>query len=95
MTAMSISIADRPPEDPGLAAAFYENLLNLVNAEGRDQHGWSGSTILDYGKISGTAFLQLAPGEAFATIDDLRRFREVQRAAREQEIHKPKQGSLV
>lgn len=94
MASLSLSVADRPPEDPALATEFHMGLIEILNTEARERHGWSGSAIKDYGKQGGIAFLQLVPGEkSFATIDDLRVFREEQRAARERNPE-PEQGAL-
>lgn len=95
MASLSLSIADRPPEDPAKSTDFHMGLIEILNSEARERHGWAGSEIKDYGKLGGIAFLQLVPAEKnFATIDDLRAFREMQRADRERDQQQPEQGVL-
>ncbi|MGG7535332.1 hypothetical protein [Rhizobium sp. 12,4] len=97
MSATSMSIADRPPADPDQASAFHAGLLDTINAAARDWHGWTGSTIADFGKSGGITFLQLNPGEAFATLEDLRAFREEQRRRQEtaENDNQAEQGRLL
>lgn len=95
MSSTSLTVADRPPEDAGQVPGFYAGLLSLLNDEGRDRHGWAGSAIKDIGKSGGIVFLQIVPAEGFATIDDLRAFREAQRKAREGQAPDPEQGRLL
>lgn len=92
-----MSIADRAPEDPDQAAAFHTGLLDRLNAAARDWHGWAGSTIADFGKSGGITFLQVNPGEAYATLEDLRAFREEQRRLKEQagNDNQTEQGRLL
>lgn len=89
-----IATADRAPEDPAKNTAFHQELIDRLNAE-LGHYEWKGSVFADYWRRDGYVAIAIEPGETPATLEDLRAFREEQRKAREAELSKPEQGSLI
>lgn len=95
MSSLSLHVADKPPEDPAELTGFYTALLAILNADARERRGWTGSTIADLGTLDGYVFLEIRPGEAFATIDELRAFRKRQIDEAKRAEEPPKQSRLI
>ncbi|MBY2992472.1 hypothetical protein HF272_13640 [Rhizobium leguminosarum] len=95
MSSLALHVADKPPEDPAELTGFYTALLAILNAEARERHGWEGSVIANLGVLDGYVFVEIRPGEAFATIDDLRAFRKRQIEEEKRAEEPPKQSRLI
>lgn len=97
MSSLSLTIADKPPEDPAELTGFYAALLAILNAEARDRHGWAGSAVADLGDLDGHVFMKIEPGEAkaFASIEDLRAFRKRQAEEARRAEAETKQARLI
>ncbi|MGO8401348.1 hypothetical protein ACC783_23750 [Rhizobium ruizarguesonis] len=95
MSALALHVADKPPEDPAELTGFYAGLLAVINDAARNFHDWAGSTIANLGTIDGYVFVKIEPGEAFATIDDLRAFRKRQIDEAKRAEEPPKQTRLI
>lgn len=98
MSSLSLTIADKPPEDPAELTGFYAALLAILNTEARDRHGWSGSVVADLGDLDGHVYMQIRPGEGdqpFATIEDLRAFRRQQAEEARRAEEPPQQARLI
>lgn len=92
-TAYKAPIAPTPEQN----TVFHEQFLRDINAEGA-LRGWAGSSIHVYLRMPVDdvpyVSMTIAPGEGWATLDDLRAFRAEQRAQRDLEMQQPEQGRM-
>lgn len=94
-----IAMAEKAPIKPTEVEgrAFHEGFISKLNDEAAVR-GWEGSTFHVYVRIpvDDTSYISMtiAPAGRFATLDDLRAFREAQRTQREHEEQQPEQGRL-
>lgn len=94
-----IATADTMPADPAERAKAHQGLIDILNAEA-ERAGWKGAVFDVYTSRGGIAAITIAPGEAPATLDDLRAFRESQKqaaalAAPQANDNDPEQRSLL
>jgi hypothetical protein len=92
-SALQICTAYKAPVEPSPAenSSFHEIFLSSLNAEA-ELRGWGGSAVCQYVRIDGYLSISIEPGKGWATMKDLRDFRERQRQAQREE---PEQGRLV
>jgi hypothetical protein len=92
-----ICIGDPAPADPAGVPGVIAALIDEGNAEAL-RLGWAGTTFGQFSSCDGYLQFSMVPGDAPATIDDLRRYREEQRAKRleaeTQAAAQPEQGSM-
>jgi hypothetical protein len=91
--ALQICTAFQAPVDPSQAenTRFHEMFLSNLNGEA-ELRGWAGSAVCQYVRIDGYLSISIEPGKGWASMKDLRDFRERQRQAQREE---PEQGRLV
>ncbi|WFS02191.1 hypothetical protein [Rhizobium tumorigenes] len=82
---------------PEQNTSFHKQFLSDINAEAA-RRGWDGSSVHVYlrmpvGDVPYVS-ITIAPGERWADLDDLRAFREQQRAQRDLEMQQPEQGRM-
>ncbi|MDW5313753.1 hypothetical protein [Rhizobium sp. PL01] len=80
--------------DPAKNSAAHVQLLADLNAEA-ERLLWDGTTIDFYRRHEGWLSIYVTPGDAPATMEDLRQFRDQQRQAEVVEQDQPEQGRLV
>ncbi|MBB3386012.1 MULTISPECIES: hypothetical protein [unclassified Rhizobium] len=92
-TALQICTAFKAPVEPSPDenTCFHETFLSSLNAEA-EARGWDGSAVCQYVRIDGYLSISIEPGKGWASMKDLRAFRERQRQAQREE---PEQGRLV
>ncbi len=79
-----MAVADKIPDDPAANTAMHQGLLDILNAEA-GRVGWPGISFDLYSSSRGWAAITAVPGEKPATLEDLRAFRELQKARLEAE----------
>ncbi len=80
MTSAREIYAGTPGADqPEANRAAHRDLLSRLNAEAA-RVGWAGSAIEFYRREDGYISISIVPGDRPATLDDVRAFRERQRA---------------
>lgn len=80
--------------DPGQNTKCHEQLLDDLNAEALRLR-WNGTAIDFYHRHEGYVSIYVTPGNRPATLEDLRAFRQAQRAAEAAAQDRPQQGSLL
>lgn len=80
-SAYLICYGDRVPTDTHAVPALLAELIGEANAEAA-RCGWVGTAFSRFSSSEGYLQFDLVPGDAPATIEDLRRFREAQRVER-------------
>jgi hypothetical protein len=91
--ALQICTAYKAPVEPSPAenSRFHDMFLSSLNGEAASR-GWAGSAVCQYVRIDGYLSISIEPGKGWASMEDLRDFRERQRQAQREE---PEQGRLV
>lgn len=97
-SAYLISCCDAVPADAHQTPAVIASMIGDVNREAATR-GWAGTAFTRFSSTDGVLQFDVAPGEAPATIDDLRAFREAEKKRKAEEAAKqaeqPEQGALL
>jgi len=90
---LQICTAFKAPVEPSPAenTRFHDMFLSNLNGEAKAR-GWVGSAVCQYLRLDGYVSISISPGDRWASMKDLRDFRERQRQAQREE---PEQGRLV
>ncbi|ASY69365.1 hypothetical protein [Sinorhizobium fredii] len=90
-----MAVGDKVPDDPAANAAMHQGLLDILNGEA-GRVGWRGISFDLYTSAKGWAAITVVAGEAPATLEDLRSFREWQKGRLEAESdNHTDQGRLI
>lgn len=97
-SAYLISCCDGVPADAHQTPSVIASMIGDVNREAAAR-GWPGTTFTRFSSTEGVLQFDVAPGEAPATIEDLRAFREAEKKRKAEQAAKqaeqPEQGALL
>lgn len=90
-----IAVGGAAPQDPSDNTTFHDGLLTQLKADA-EQMGWAGMALCHYHREAGVVGLGAGAGDGWPDLDDLRAFREAEKARAEQQEHQHQtQGVLL